>query len=291
MPRTVRKASHAGDWYDSDGKRLTSQISSWLLQASADPHIHARAIISPHAGYRFCGHVMAYAYKQIQPEHVNRIFILGPSHHCYTRQCLLSKADQYDTPLGPINLDLPVIQDLINTRKFDYMNHGVDEAEHSLELQISFIQHILRGKAFTLVPIMVGSLSLQGEEEYGRLLSPYLDDPGNLFVISSDFCHWGSRFSYQCYDDSQGDIHQFIEWLDKTGMDIIEQGKPAAFTKYLQEYNNTICGRHPISVFLQMLQANPLPHRIKFTKYDQSSKCRTKRDSSVSYAAAVVIAS
>ena len=38
------------------------------------------------------------------------------------------------------------------------------------------------------------------EARYGRLLAPYFDDPSSLFVISSDFCHWGSRFSYNYYD-------------------------------------------------------------------------------------------
>lgn len=44
---------------------------------------------------------------------------------------------------------------------------------------------------FTIVPILVGSLSFADEKAYGELLAPYLADPSNLFVISSDFCHWG----------------------------------------------------------------------------------------------------
>jgi len=44
---------------------------------------------------------------------------------------------------------------------------------------------------FTIVPILVGSLTLDREQSYGQLLARYLADPDNLFVISSDFCHWG----------------------------------------------------------------------------------------------------
>jgi AmmeMemoRadiSam system protein B len=53
-----------------------------------------------------------------------------------------------------------------------------------------------RQRQFTLVPIMVGAISTDSEARYGQLLAPYLSDPSNLFIISSDFCHWGSRFKF-----------------------------------------------------------------------------------------------
>ncbi|CAG9119951.1 unnamed protein product [Plutella xylostella] len=84
-----------------------------------------------------------------------------------------------------------------------------------------------------------------------------------------DFCHWGARFRYQWRDqrphihqsiewldkqwrDQRPHIHQSIEWLDKQGMNIIETLDPRAFSSYLDKYNNTICGRHPIAVLLQV---------------------------------------
>lgn len=56
------------------------------------------------------------------------------------------------------------------------------------------------------------------------------------------------------YDHSHGPIHKSIEALDKMGMDIIETGDPDAFKKYQQDFDNTICGRHPISIFLHVSQ-------------------------------------
>lgn len=58
-------------------------------------------------------------------------------------------------------------------------------------------------------------MSPEQEKLYGDILAPYLNDPQNLFVISSDFCHWGSRFRYTYYDESAGPIHKCIEKLDK----------------------------------------------------------------------------
>lgn len=105
---------------------------------------------------------------------------------------------------------------------------------------------------FTVIPIMVGVLSYEREAEFGQILAPYLADPQNLFVVSSDFCHWGQRFRYTHYDESCGAIHQSIEKLDREGMQIIERLDPEPFAAYLRKYSNTICGRHPIGVFLQV---------------------------------------
>ena len=62
----------------------------------------------------------------------------------------------------------------------------------------------------------------------------------------------GHRFNYTQYDERHGPIHKSIEALDRMGMDIIETGDPVAFKRYLQEFDNTICGRHPISVFMHV---------------------------------------
>jgi predicted class III extradiol MEMO1 family dioxygenase len=61
---------------------------------------------------------------------------------------------------------------------------------------------------------MVGSLSTEKENLYGQIFAPYLADPKNLFIISSDFCHWGQRFRYTFYEKSWGPIHQSIKTLD-----------------------------------------------------------------------------
>lgn len=70
--------------------------------------------------------------------------------------------------------------------------------------------------SFTIVPVLVGSLTPEKEAMYGRVFSRYLADPQNLFVISSDFCHWGHRFRYTYYDRNWGEIYQSIQTLDRT---------------------------------------------------------------------------
>ncbi|KAG2426942.1 hypothetical protein HXX76_012727 [Chlamydomonas incerta] len=287
MPK-IRRPSHAHSWYTGEGDVLDAEISKWKAAVTPLPGLPARAIIGPHAGYSYCGHVMAHAYAHINPANFTRVFLLGPSHHVFSRKCLLSSQTHYETPLGSMEIDQEVYAALRATGKFDSMTQDVDEDEHSLELHTPYILHTMRGQPFKLVPIMVGALTTEAEAAYGALLGPHLDDPRNLFVVSSDFCHWGTRFSYTYVNKEQGAIWESIKWLDEMGMKIIESAEPAQFAAYLETYKNTICGRHPIGVFLNMLQHSKLRHRISFTQYDQSSKCTSPAHSSVSYASAVV---
>lgn len=117
------------------------------------------------------------------------------------------------------------------------MSQQTDEEEHSIEMHLPYIAKVMEGKKgmFTIIPVMVGATSHQRQTEYGRIFSTYLADPENLFVISSDFCHWGEhpvdihrlwrvciasplgkRFRFTSYDKSKGSIHSSIEALDKT---------------------------------------------------------------------------
>ena len=90
---------------------------------------------------------------------------------------------------------------------FSTMTRSVDEDEHSIEMHLPYIHRLLQrqypdrptNEYPPLVPIMVGSTSAATERAFGSLLAPYLADPTNAFVISSDFCHWGLRFHYTYY--------------------------------------------------------------------------------------------
>ena len=85
-------------------KELERQLQTWLGQAELT-HGPARAIIAPHAGYQYCGSCAAFAYRQISPAVVKRIFILGPSHHVRFSGCYLSPALKCETPFYDLTVD------------------------------------------------------------------------------------------------------------------------------------------------------------------------------------------
>ncbi|XP_051173928.1 protein MEMO1 [Leptopilina boulardi] len=291
----TRKASHSGSWYTENGAELNRQLEGWLNAADLS-HGPARAIIAPHAGYGYCGSCAGFAYRQISPAVVRKIFILGPSHHVKISGCGLSPASTYQTPLYDLRIDQNVYKELSETGHFEWVDINTDEDEHSIEMTLPYIAKVMENfkDSFTIIPILVGSLSPDKEAMYGKILAPYMVDPQNLFVISSDFCHWGQRFHYTYYDQACGAIHKSIRNLDKMGMDLVESLNPAAFTEYLKSYGNTICGRHPIGVLLQAIQcvqsrSNGQRMNLKFLKYAQSSECNYMHDSSVSYASASLV--
>lgn len=292
----MRKALHAGSWYTDKSEVLEKQLRTYLESAQPGtlkkvaPGGRLRALIGPHAGYSYSGKTAAYGYVDIDPTQVKKIFLLGPSHHVYLDGCAVSGAKKYETPIGDIEVDNEVCRALERTGHFQRMNLRVDEEEHSLEMHLPYIAHVMKGHEFTLVPIMVGAIDAKSEQLYGKVLSEYFDKPGHLFIISSDFCHWGTRFRFTFFDKSQGQIWNSIETLDKMGMKLIEKKSAQEFRTYLEDYGNTICGRHPISVFLQVVNHSETAE-IKFVHYEQSSKCHSMSDSSVSYASAICFSS
>jgi len=282
-----RSASHAGSWYSSNGAELDKQLQAFLDKAPLT-NSAARALICPHAGYSYSGLAAAHSYKNMNPASIKRVFILGPSHHVYTASCKLSSMQEYATPLGNMKLDQAVLQELHSTGHFEWMSKEEDEDEHSIEMQLPYIQKLMQGVSFSVVPVMVGSLKSETEQLYGSIFSKYLDDPQNFFVISSDFCHWGKRFSYYVYEPEEGPIYKFVEAMDRRGMAAIEAQDVDAWYSYMKKYKNTICGRHPIGVFLQTLRHNSAKFSLQFVHYSQSNQATSKNDSSVSYAACVV---
>mmetsp|Transcript_4930 Transcript_4930/g.10235 ORF Transcript_4930/g.10235 Transcript_4930/m.10235 type:complete len:318 (+) Transcript_4930:150-1103(+) len=304
----TRTAYHAGSWYSDRSSALASQLSTWLASAkpfakissssdSENPSNHKHkddrcvGVIAPHAGYSYSGPTAAWAYKNVNPENVKRVFILGPSHHVYLENCALSLANQYATPIGDLELDHSVAQELREKAPpgtFGIMSRRVDEDEHSIEMHLPYIMHVMRGHEFKIVPILVGNLNRESEEEMGKLLAPYVSSKENFFVVSSDFCHWGKRFRYMPYDSNDGEIYQHIEKLDRRGMDLIANQDIQGFNNYISETRNTICGRHPIGVMLNALHFASHDYNVTFTQYAQSSPCKSKSDSSVSYASAVI---
>jgi AmmeMemoRadiSam system protein B len=273
-------------------KELRNQIESWMKTVDKED-VRVKAIIAPHAGYAYSGPTMAYAYKHINPNTVRRIFVLGPSHHFYSKHCHLSECVEYETPLGSMTIDQTVYNELKrdHPNEFPPMSTDDDEAEHSIEMHLPYIVSMMKDQTFTIVPILVGALSPDAEATYGNILAPYLAADDTIFIISSDFCHWGRRFGYQFHRPEDQQIHESIAWLDSEGMKAIEKKDPHEFYTYLKAYENTICGRHPIGVLLQALSytyKNKESYQVRFTKYDRSNLVYSASDSSVSYASAVV---
>lgn len=301
----IREAHHAGSWYESDPRKLDATLTSFLEEAAATTSgadedasptsTNLRALIVPHAGYSYSGPTAAYSYTALAKEltkkdsPIRKILVLHPSHHVYLEGCAVSGAESLETPLGNLRVDDDLRQEVLRlSPKFTIMKAKVDEEEHSGEMQYPYLAKVLQGRDISVLPVMCGALSVGQEEFFGKLLGEIVARPDVVTVVSSDFCHWGARFSFRPTNDGIP-IHKFIEQMDRKGMDLIELQQPGAFADYLKETRNTICGRHAIAVWLRAVTTSSSRNTlsVSFVHYAQSSAAKSMSDSSVSYAAAV----
>lgn len=159
-----------------------------------------------------------------------------------------------------------------------------------------------------IVPVLIGDNDRDEEKEVGKVFAPYLKDPENAFIISSDFCHWGSRFSYTVYSPESDPsklkelklsnrvpdgppIHETIRLVDEAAMDAVTSGRHDAFVDNLRLTGNTVCGRHPIGVAMAALEHVAREdgkelRKFKILRYERSSLVKSPADSSVSYVSA-----
>ena len=158
-----------------------------------------------------------------------------------------------------------------------------------------------------IIPVLVGNTSPAAEVEYGKMLSTYLADPTSIFIVSSDFAHWGTRFRYTYYEPASGQptklktssiiprepaIHESIGMVDMKCIAAVERGEIQAWWEILETTGNTVCGRHPIAIVMAAIEAVRATNtsvardtgRFRFVRYERSSDCISPKDSSVSYA-------
>jgi AmmeMemoRadiSam system protein A len=201
----VRGPAVAGLFYPRHEKDLAKQVDEFLAEVKAEPIKHLRALICPHAGYPFSGPTAAVAYKQLEGRDFKTVILLGPSHYAAFTGAAVTDAEAYETPLGlipvsPKAAELGKIKPFVINPPCDVQRPSwwrqspkelpafgedkPDSWEHSLEVQLPFLQRTL--KKFSIVPVVFGRVEPQAA---AKALEKFLDDR-TLLVISSDLSHY-----------------------------------------------------------------------------------------------------
>ena len=200
MSAKVRDPAVAGMFYPAEPEKLRRMIEGFL--ATAKPGPHPKAIISPHAGYIYSGPVAASAYARIRSEGISRVVLIGPSHRVPLHGLAVSGASAWRTPLGEISVERP---------DFIPVNDAAHELEHSLEVQLPFLQTVLSD--FMLIPLVAGDASA---EEVAAALEKLWGGPETLIVISSDLSHYENYETARKMDETASEA---ILGLDERGLD------------------------------------------------------------------------
>jgi AmmeMemoRadiSam system protein B/AmmeMemoRadiSam system protein A len=189
----VRKPMVAGMFYPADPVELSKQIAEMFSRAKRRPLPGpVKAIVAPHAGYTYSGHIAADAYKQIEGERYDAVVVVAPFHGFFKGVSVYSGGG-YQTPLGVIDIDRKlsaIISEKHPTVYASTVGHtgSGGRGEHSLEVQLPFLQTVL-GK-FRLVAIVMGDQEESTIRATAEVLSATLKNMNVLLVASSDLSHF-----------------------------------------------------------------------------------------------------
>lgn len=189
MP-SVREAVVDGLFYPAARGALRAQIVDYLagMVAVDDAGRAPKLLIAPHAGYEYCGAVAAQAYALLgrrSARGIRRVVLLGPAHRVVLDGLAAPHAEAFETPLGRVAVDAAALAALDGLPQVTRSDR-VHEREHSLEVQLPFLQTLL-GSSFTLVPLVVGDASA---EAVAQVLERLWGGDETLIVISSDLSHY-----------------------------------------------------------------------------------------------------
>lgn len=248
--KTDRQPAAAGRFYAGDPSQLKSDMVELFRSAKPKTLNSVVAIISPHAGYVFSGEVAASGFNQFDPAgKYDNVFVIASSHQVSFMGASIYNKGDYITPLGTVPVNRELANELISTNPVFMFNPEADKTEHSLEVQIPFLQYHLK-QPFKLVPIVLGTQSEQTCMKIAEALKPYFGGK-NLFVISTDFSH------YPSYDDAQAS--------DKATCDAILKGDPEKLVDFLDKYKTkkvgnlatNLCGWTSVLTLLYMISGDP----------------------------------
>ena len=272
MDKDIRKSVIAGTWYPGNPRILRADIEEFLHNVP-DEKIEGKIIglIAPHAGYVYSGQVAAFAYKIIRGEIFDAVILLGPSHRTFFHGVSIYDRGGYETPLGVVPVDISLANDIITQSKVISHIPAAHSQEHSLEIQVPFLQVALGD--FRFVPIVMGEQDLQTCETLAESIVRAVGDRRVLIVGSSDLSHFHS------YEEALK--------LDSVVLKHIEKMDGRGLLKALENNACEACGGGPAAVTM-MVSKKLGSDRARILKYANSGDVTGDRGSVVGYTSAVL---
>ena len=277
QPQTVRPAAVAGSFYPADAKELAQMVDGFVAKATPPPVPHLLAIVAPHAGYQYSGHVAGWSYALLKGRHYQRVVVIAPSHYEAFPFASVFDGAAYETPLGRVPVDQAFAKKLASASpliKLSGSGHtpDADKREHSVEVQLPFLQRVLGD--FQLVPIVMGDQDYATCRALGLALAKLIG-PETLIVASSDLSH------YHTYDQAVT--------IDHKTLTAIEEWDYLSMSRNFQQRIWEACGGGPIiaaMIATERLGAN----QAIVLKYANTGDVTGDRSRVVGYGAVVLAA-
>ncbi len=273
MQERIRESVIAGSWYPGNPQQLTQEIRRYLSQVE-DIEVGGslKALIVPHAGYMYSGGVAAHAYKLLQQQSFNRVIVVAPSHRAFFQGASIYNLGGYRTPLGVVPLDREIVDQLMQQSGSIHYVPQADAQEHSLEIQLPFLQVTLGD--FRLTPVIMGEQSLENCKNLAAAVSNVCQGKDVLLVASTDLSH------FHPYEEAKR--------LDQVVVDRVKDFDPLGLDAALRKGECEACGGGPVMAVLmaaQELGAN----KVKILHYANSGDVTGDKRGVVGYLSAAVV--
>ncbi|MEA2063013.1 MAG: AmmeMemoRadiSam system protein B [Gemmatimonadota bacterium] len=233
--QAVRSPAVAGQFYPANPQLLREEVISYLDKVEIDrSERDILALIAPHAGYTYSGPVAACAYCQVRGKSYETVVVISPSHRVPFGFSSVFSGKGYETPLGEVPVDREVVQALgaLSNPDVRLGEHGhLDSMEHSLEVQLPFLQVVL--DQFMLVPVVMGAQNASSSAALGQALAGVLEDRRALIVASSDLSHFHDR--------------KLAQGLDERIVECIDEFDPQRLLQEVSSRNCEACGSGPMA--------------------------------------------
>ncbi len=256
-----------------------NELETAIKKLFEDVKVTAKSIrgaVVPHAGYVYSGKTASYIYKSLKDSY-ETIILLGPNHTHLGEKVAVSLQD-WETPLGVVKNDRVLgrkIASQSNLIKTDELAHMY---EHSLEVQLPFLQYALKDFKIVPISISVDCFNIRASQEIGNAIKKAVGDKKVLIIASSDFTHFGSMYNFTPVKQNQ------LEWVKKTDNEIINAIIKNNPEKVIElSLNTTVCGYGAIASLMLSLDKP----KAKLLNYTTSYDVSKNKDAIVGYAGIV----
>jgi AmmeMemoRadiSam system protein B len=221
----TRKPAVAGGFYPREPSMLRKEIEKSFIQGyglyveEQQPQLAIAGAIVPHAGYTYSGIVASYSYGFLRSRvHPKSIIIIGPNHTGYGTPISVWPKGTWETPLGQLSVDEQISRELLESfPDFDPLSH---EFEHSIEVQLPFIQYVY-GFDVKIVPVCMLDQSLNTAIRLGDAISRVVSTHPIIILASSDFSHYVTH--QQAMRNDSAVIKAILEFNEQKVLDIADK--------------------------------------------------------------------
>src|SRR3989338_872324 len=270
----IKRPNVSGQFYTAEPQELSAQLGEFFQRADVVPAVwHIYIVIAPHAGYIYSGSVAASGFKPPSRNKYKTIVILAPSHYFGFDGISVGEQDGFQTPLGIVNVDQDFAKRLMAEDEKFYFAPEAFEREHSLEVEIPFLQKIFTG--FMIVPVIMGQPGFTLLEKFAASLDKVIGSRSDvLIVVSTDLSHYHPDIKARAMDASA--IKAIISLDAKT---VCEGCRLRSAME--------MCGFVPTTAVLLYARQRGLQH-AQMLQYANSGDVTGDRDSVVGYTSVII---